>query len=261
MDGAGTMEAVFFEAIETHAVDRLRAVLEAGFSATAVVRGKTPVQWLLEMYLRSGRFAPCLRLLLDRGGALVDPALAPVLLDDAAALRAALRLEPALLHRRFDLVSAFTPLRGATLLHVAAEYGHVAAAEALLAAGADLEARAAHDDAGGDGQTPLFHTVNSILDHGAAVMHALLVAGARADVRLPALTWGRGFPWETTFYDVTPVSYCQAGLMPQVHRREADVYRNLAALLAAAGRPAPALANVPNQYLRPRPVGGGSTTS
>jgi ankyrin repeat protein len=239
-------------ATETHDASALRALLDGGLAANANVRGKTPVQWLLEMYLRSERFAPCLRLLLERGGALPDPALAPVLLDDADGLRGAIARDPSLLTRRFDLVSAFTPLLGATALHVAAEYGHVAAANVLIAAGADVEARAATTSDGGDGHTPLFHTVSSILDHGAPVMRVLLAAGARTDVRLPSLTWGRGFEWQTTLFDVTPISYCQAGLLPQFHRREGDVYRNLDALLASVGRKGAPFANVPNRYLQPR---------
>lgn len=251
-------DAAFLEIAETHDVARLKALLEGGFDARNLVRDKKPVQWLLEMYLRSARFAPCLRLLLERGATLPHPELAPVLLDDADLLRASLRTDPSLLARRFDLVSAFTPLVGATMLHVAGEFGHVAAVRVLLAAGADVEARAATTADGGDGHTPLFHTVSSILDHGAPAMQALLSAGARVDVLLPSLTWGRGFEWETTFYDVTPIGYCQAGLFPQVHRREADVYRNLGALLAAAKRPAPSLANVPNRYLQPRRPGASS---
>lgn len=252
MTQADSRDAAFLEIAETHDVAKMKALLDSGFDARAVLRDKSPVQWLLEMYLRSERFAPCLRLLLERGASLLHPELAPVLLDDAALLRAALRADPSLLARRFDLVSAFTPLVGATMLHVAAEYGHVAAMRVLLEAGADVEARAATTADGGDGHTPLFHTVSSILDHGAHAMHTLLAKGARVDVRLPSLTWGRGFEWETTFYDVTPISYCQAGLFPQVHRRESDVYGNLGALLAAARRPAPSLANVPNRYLQPR---------
>jgi hypothetical protein len=69
-------------------------------------------------------------------------------------------------------------------------------------------------------------------------------------VRLAGITWGEGFEWETTFFDVTPVSYAQLGLMPQVHRKEQDVYANVR-LLEAARRPLPPLANVPNRYLQP----------
>lgn len=252
MTTPGAHDEAFLTAVETHDVGALQALLAGGFDARAPVRGKGTVQWLLEMYLRSERFAPCLRLLLAAGAPAPAPGLLPVLLDDAAEVQAALHREPGLVQRRFDLVSAFTPLLGASLLHVAAEYGQLQAAHALLAAGADVEARAATTADGGDGHTPLFHTVNSMQDHGAGVRQALLAAGARTDVRLSSLTWGRGFDWETTWYDVTPVSYCQAGLSRQMHRRELDVQRTLAALLAAAGRPAPSSANVPNRYLQPR---------
>jgi hypothetical protein len=239
-------------ACETHDVDALQAVFAEGPDATAPVRGKLPLQWLLEMYLRSQRFPACLQVLLRAGARLDDAALAAVLLDDAQALTDALRADPLARDRRHDLVSAFTSLRGASLLHAAAEYGNAAAARTLLAAGADVEARAAADAAGSAGHTPLFHTVASILDHGAPVMHLLLAAGARTDVRLPSLTWGEGFEWETTLFDVTPISYCQAGLLPQMHRDPAQVYRNLEHLFAAAGRPWVPPRNVPNRYLQPR---------
>ena len=66
------------------------------------------------------------------------------------------------------------------------------------------------------------------------------------------LVWGRGFDWETTLFDVTPLSYCQFGLLPQMHRREQDIDANVRRLLAAAGRPLPPLGNVPNRYLEPQ---------
>lgn len=242
-------------ATETHDAAALRSLLAAGLGANDLVRGKTPMQWLLEMYLRSPRFPACLRALLERGGVLPHPELAAVLLDDALTLRAQIAGDRSLLTRRFDLVSAFTPLLGATMLHVAAEYGCLAAAKTLIAAGADVDARAATTSDGGDGHSPLFHTVCSILDHCAPVMRELLAAGAHTDVRLPSLTWGRGFEWETTLFDVTPISYCQAGLLPQFHRKEADVYRNLDALLVATRRKGAPFTNVPNRYLQPR--GGG----
>ena len=82
-------------------------------------------------------------------------------------------------------------------------------------------------------------------------MTILLDAGARTDVLLPGITWGTGFEWETTCFDVTPISYAQMGLLPQVHRRERDIYANISTLLAASGRRAPPLDNIPNRYVYP----------
>lgn len=236
-------------ALELHAVDRLRAVLDAGFDSRTPIRGKTPVTWLTEMYARSDGFAACVRLLLERGAVLDDPALAPVLLNDAAALQAALVATPSLLTHRTTMVSAFTPLAGASLLHVAAEYGHAEAAMVLIDMGADVNARADVDAHGFNGHTPIFHTVNSNDNRAAPIMRMLLAAGGKADVRLSGITWGRGFEWETTLFDVTPVSYAQFGLLQQVHREEPAIYDNIRLLLEASGRVVPPLANVPNRYL------------
>ena len=108
------------------------------------------------------------------------------------------------------------------------------------------------DEDGLNGHTPLFHTVNSIHNRSEPVLRLLLAAGARPDVRLAGLTWGKGYEWETTFFDVTPISYAQMGLMPQVHRRESDIYANIRSLLESSGRRVPSLRNVPNRYLRPK---------
>lgn len=240
--------------IEVHAADKLRSVLDRGIDPGALIRGKSLVTWLLEMYSRGDQFAPCLRVLLDRGAVLDDPRIAPVLLNDADGLRQALVADPALLTHRTTLRCAFTPLVGATLLHVAAEYGQLAAAQVLVESGADVEARAAVDEHGLNGQTPLFHTVNAAFNRAAPVMELLLQAGARADVRLAGITWGKSFEWETTLFDVTPISYAQFGLLPQVHRSERDTYDNIRRLLKASGREVPPLANVPNAYLTPKPA-------
>lgn len=239
-------------AFELHGVEAIRGALDAGADPLSPIRGKTPVQWLVEMYTRSPRFPGCLRLLLDRGAVLDDPLVAPVLLDDGEALRAALEADPSLVAHRTTMACAFTPLAGATLLHVAAEYGSASAARVLLEGGADVDARAALDPLGLDGHTPLFHTVNSNRNHGEPVLRLLLEAGARTDIRLPGLTWGRGFEWETTLFDVTPISYAQFGLLPQVHRGERDIYDNIRLLVEAAGRTVPPLDNVPNRYLNPK---------
>jgi ankyrin repeat protein len=241
-------------AFEVHSVERIRAVIDAGFDVRSPVDGKTPINSLIEMYMRSDRFPDCLRVLLEQGATLDDPLIAPVLLDDVAMLTAAIERSPELLSHRTSMVSTFTPLLGASLLHVAAEYGHLSVAQALLDLGADVDARAAVDEAGMNGHTPLFHTVNSNANRSEPVMRLLLDAGARTDILLPRIVWGAGFDWETTCFDVTPVSYAQLGLLPQMHRSEAEIYSNIQTLLRAAGRKSPPLANVPNRYLRP----GGS---
>lgn len=69
-----------------------------------------------------------------------------------------------------------------------------------------VDARAAVDEHGLNGHTPLFHTVNSKANCSEPVMRLLLDAGARSDLRLAGITWGKGFEWETTCFDVTPVS-------------------------------------------------------
>jgi ankyrin repeat protein len=135
---------------------------------------------------------------------------------------------------------------------VAAEYGNLKAARALIEAGADVNARADIDGHGLSGHTPLFHTVSSNHNRSEPIMRLLLDAGARTDVRLEGITWGKGYEWETTFFDVTPISYAQMGLLPQVHRNEREIYSNVRRLLEAAGRTVPPLENVPNRYLQPK---------
>jgi hypothetical protein len=245
-------DQALLSAFDGHEIDAVRAALSAGANPCSPIQGKTPVQWLLEEYTRSDRLPGCLRLLLERGAVLPDPALGPVLLDDAEAVRAATKADPSLLMYRTSLTSSFTSLEGATLLHVAAEYGNLEAARALVEAGADVNATAALDEHGLNGHTPLFHTVNSHANRSEPVMRLLLEAGARTDVLLTGLVWGKGYPWETTFFDVTPISFAQLGLLPQVHRSETDIYANIRVLLRTAGRRVPALENVPNKYLQPK---------
>lgn len=78
-------------------------------------------------------------------------------------------------------------LRGGTLLHVAAEYGNVAAATLLLDRRADVNARATLDEDGIGGQTAIFHAVTQFSDDGLPVTQLLLERGAdlRVRVRLP----------------------------------------------------------------------------
>lgn len=103
-----------------------------------------------------------------------------------------------------------------------------------------------------NGHTTLFHTVNSSANRSEPVMRRLPQAGARSDLLLPGIAWGRSFDWETTCFDVTPISYAQPGLPPQMHRDERDVYLNVRTLLRAARRKIPPLENVPNRHVHPK---------
>jgi hypothetical protein len=247
-----TANEELLSAFDGHDVEGVRAALEAGADPCEPIRGKLPVDWLLEEYTRSDQLGDCLRLLFARGAALRDPVIAPVLMDDADAIKAAVKQTPSILKQKTTLVSAFTSLVGVSLLHVAAEYGNLSAASALVEAGADVNARADVDENGLNGHTPLFHTVNSIHNRSEPIMRLLLAAGARTDICLAGITWGKGYEWETTFFDVTPISYAQMGLMPQVHRTEGAIYSNIKGLLEASRRTVPPLENVPNRYLRPK---------
>ena len=74
-------------------------------------------------------------------------------------------------------------LQGGTLLHVAAEYGELAALSLLLDRGADVNARATVDESGVGGQTALFHAVSQFDDGGFAATQLLLDRGADLAVR------------------------------------------------------------------------------
>jgi hypothetical protein len=245
-----TPQETLLVGFEIHSIEKIREALAAGLAVNSPIDGKTPMTLLIEMYLRSPRFSDCVRRLVDAGAQFPDSALLAVLLDDAALLESELRRNPALVRHRVDLACAFTPLRDASLLHVAAEYGLVKATEVLLAAGADIEARAALDDFGFNGHTPIFHTVCQHENHGQPVLRLLLKHGAKADVRLSGITWGKDCAWETTIFDATPISYAQAGLLRQFQREERDVYENIRLLAEAADRALPEDLNVPNKYLR-----------
>lgn len=236
-------------AFETHDAREIARLLAAGVSAVEPIQGKTPLLGLVEMYLRSPRFADCVRVLLKSGASFDDPLLEALLLDDAQKLNEILKANPESIHRRFHLECSFTPLCGVTALHVCAEYNSLGCARVLLEAGLSVNERAEVDANGWGGQTALFHTVNSLRNFARPTMELLVEAGADLDVRLKGLLWGAGFAWETAIVDVTPLSYAQCGLYFQFHRGEEYIYDNLKYLYVKKYKRALVVNNVPNKYL------------
>jgi ankyrin repeat protein len=247
-----SLESDYLGAFEVHSPDGIRDALAAGASPTQPIKGKTPIHCLIEGYLRSSRFADCLRVLLEAGATIEDPLIEALLLDDDASLRRILNSPGQSLDRRLSVPGAFTCCEGVTPLHICAEFNSIRCAQVLLDAGADVDAPADLDADGFGGQTPIFHAVNSIRNYCRPVMELLVEAGADLDVRLKGLVWGQGQDWETLVLDVTPISYSQCGLYAQFHRPEQDVYSNLRYLYRTRYGAELPVRNVPNKYLAPR---------
>ena len=58
-------EQGLLDAFEVHDVQEICGTLDAGLDLALPIRGKLPVDALIEMYFRSDRFSDCFRLLLD----------------------------------------------------------------------------------------------------------------------------------------------------------------------------------------------------
>jgi len=152
----------------------------------------TALDQVILSYGRSAQLGACIDILLEAGGVTrYDvPPLLDLLRGRLDLLAEHLDADPVLANRRFpDLDIGVTgarrlSLQGATLLHVAAEYGNVEAAALLLGRGADVNARATVDEDGVGGQTPIFHAVTQYGDWGLPVAQLLLDRGADLSIRV-----------------------------------------------------------------------------
>jgi len=153
----------------------------------------TALDYVVASYARSAeRLSACIDILLEAGGATKydAPAFLDLLRGRLDSLAEQIDADPALVNKRYsELDCGMTggrrlTLQGGTLLHVAAEYGNLAAAALLLDRGADVDARAAIDEAGVGGQTAIFHAVTQFEDGGLPITQLLIGRGADLAVRV-----------------------------------------------------------------------------
>ena len=153
----------------------------------------TALDYILASYGRSHeRLSACIDTLLAAGAVTKYnvPGMLPLLRQRLDLLTEQLDADPALVKTRFSELDCGQTggrnlmLQGGTLLHVAAEYGNPAATALLLSRGADVNARAAVDEAGVGGQTAIFHAVTQFDDYGLPVAQLLVERGADLTIRV-----------------------------------------------------------------------------
>jgi len=153
----------------------------------------TALDCVIASYVRAPeRLHACIARLLAAGGTTQfdAPGVLSILRGRGDELAALLAQNPDLVTRRFPELDfgvtgeRLLTLRGATLLHVAAEYGELDAATELIERGADVNARATIDEAGVGGQTPIFHAATQPGDAGLEMIRLLLERGADLSVRV-----------------------------------------------------------------------------
>jgi hypothetical protein len=164
-----------------------------GYSISGHAYPGTALDYIVASYARSPqRLSACIDILLEAGGATRydAPGVLPLLRGRLDRLSELIDADPALVHTRFPELDCGQTggrnllVQGGTLLHVAAEYGHPAAAALLLDRGADVNACATADAAGVGGQTALFHAVTQYDDEGLSVAQLLIERGADLTRRL-----------------------------------------------------------------------------
>ncbi len=198
-------------AFELHSVKDIREGFENGISLNEIVKGKPLICELINMYSRGPAFKQCIKTFVDAGLQFTDNELLAVLLDDAVVLDSLLTANKQAGAKKYSFNCTFTPLYEASLLHVCAEYNHVACAKILVKHGADINATAGIDECGFGGHTPVFHTVNQNENKGIEMMKYLIEQKADLSLTVRGLIWGKDYEWETFIPAVNPISYAMMG--------------------------------------------------
>lgn len=235
--------------IETHSVEGIIECFQNGVSPNDLFKNDPLIVELTSEYLRSERFKDCVQAFVDYGLVFEDKILLSVLLNNASLLEAQLKESPDIIHNRYTLRCAFTPLYEVTLLHICAEFNHLACAAVLVKYGAKIDALAGLDENGLGGQTPIFHAVNKILNQSKDMLLFLLAHSANLSLTVKGFIWGKGYEWETLIPAVNPISYAMMGLLPQFHRNPKTIAEVVALLWKEAYGKEIAVPNIPNAYL------------
>jgi ankyrin repeat protein len=196
----------------------LKWLLDRGANPNCAREGRkypdSALDYVIATYSRTERLGACIDILLEAGcnSRRNMPAVLDLLRGRMELLAARLDADPALIHKRFPKLDFGSTgarrltLRGTTLLHVAAEYGNLEAAQMLVERGADVNARADVDEAGVGGQTPIFHAATQFFNWGMPVVEFLVRKGA--DLSLRAKLPGH-YERPDEFVECTPLGYAR----------------------------------------------------
>jgi len=236
-------------AFELHSEEDIVKCFENGIDPNQIFNGNPLIYELINMYTRGPSFKKCIKAFVDYGLKFEDQVLLSVLLDNSILLDKLLTTNSKVLDKRYSFDCTFTPLFEVSLLHICAEYNHVACAETLVKHGADINAQAGVDKYGFGGQTPIFHTVNQDANKCLDVLKYLIAQNVDLTLTVKGLVWGKGYPWETFVPAVNPISYAMMGLLRQFQRSEKQIYEVVSLLLQASDGTEYFPPNVPNKYL------------
>lgn len=235
---------------ELHSVSGIKECFENGVNPNEMVNGKPLVYKLINMYTRGPLFKACIKVFVEYGLAFEDKVLLAVLSDDPETLDKLLKDNSPALQNKYSFDCTFTPLYEASLLHICAEYNHVACAQTLVRNGIDINVKAGLDKNGFGAQTPIFHTVNQDANKSLDVLKYLVAQNADLAITVKGLIWGKGYEWETFIPSVNPISYSMMGLLRQFQRNEKQIYDVVCLLLQANYGIDYSPSNIPNKYLR-----------
>jgi len=229
---------IIFAPCETAEPAAIKWLLEHGANPNCARAGRkypdSALDYVIGTYSRSTQLGECIDILVEAGcrSRRSMPAVLELLRGRIDLLAKRLYEDPSLISKRFpDLDFGSTGarrllLRGATLLHVAAEFGNLEAAQLLVERGADVNAKADIDAAGVGGQTPIFHAATQFFNWGMPVVEFLVRNGA--DLSLRARLPGH-YARPEEFVDCTPLGYARLFPGEESHGTESRVVSFLSA--------------------------------